>query len=465
MEKMNLKFALAAACLMTTTLADAQMLKVVFNDFEANDDNVGVYYSPEGSLMATKSAKMTWNADGSLSCDVEETDRNTDVIIYVGKDLTFGAHLVPGKTSTMTLAKDKDGNLKADFEGEEKAVCYAVSKMAQTYDIQYYFPMEGAVPPFEENYAKLNKRYAESKNLIKSIKDKDVRAYYTKFNEYCYKFLVSRLKMEDLREKGGRLADDSLYQALTKDVDINDDLTINSYLSMIMIDAYHTLELPYEKDMGDYCRETMQICDKYVTNPRLRKSIVEEVGTYYFSYGKDTGNSRQFYKEACEWAGADSVYLKRYEAVLDSKEKTKAGSKAFDVTLTDAEGKSVQLLDLVKGKFAYIDVWATWCGPCKKEIPFFAKLAEKYDGKNDIMFVSISVDENVEAWKNMIGEEKPSWVQYNVNGETNKTFSEQWGITGIPRFLMIDKQGNIYNANAPRPSSQQAEEILQSIME
>lgn len=459
----NLRTIIAAACLVWTSMADAQMLKVVFKDYKATADDVDINYSPEGSVLNTKRAKYTWNEDGTISCDVEETDRNTDVVIYAGDSDTFGAHLVPGKTVTMTISKDKDGNSRADFEGEEKATCYAVNSMAKGNDIAYFFPMNGKVPPYEENSAKLEKIYNNSKSLIKAIKDKKKRAHYAEYNEYCHKFMAVRLKMEDVREKGGKLIEDPLYQEMTKGVDINSDMAFNSYLSILMMDAYHTMQMPFGTDMGEYCRETMQICDKYITNPRLRKHIVQDLGTQYFSYGDDSGDYRKFYKDACEWAGADSIYLKQYEKVMESWEKTKSGSKAYDITLTDAEGKTVQLLDLVKGKFAYIDIWATWCGPCKKEIPNFAKLAEKYDGKNDIMFVSISVDENVDAWKKMIGEEKPSWAQYNVNGETSKEFSAQWGITGIPRFLMIDKNGNIYSADAPRPSSEKAEEVLESM--
>lgn len=454
----------ASVCLMCVSLADAQMLKCQFKDYKGNADNVAVYYSPDGSILASAPVRMNWNEDGSFGCDLPDGAKYTDVTIYAGDNDTFGAHLVPGKTVTMTISKDKDGNLKADFEGEAKAISYAVSKMADTYSISRYFPMGGSIPPYAENSAKLDKSYAESKALIKAIKDKKERAAYAEYNDYCYKFMAIRLKLEEINNNGeGRLFEDLLYKELTKGVDINSALAYRSYLSMLMFDAYHTIKMPFGTDMGDYCRESMQICDKYITNPELRKHIIQEVGTHYFSYGDDSGDYRKFYKDACEWAGADSIYFKQYEKVMESWEKTKAGSKAYDITLTDAEGKTVQLLDLVKGKFAYIDIWATWCGPCKKEIPNFAKLAEKYDGKNDIMFISISVDENVDAWKKMIGEEKPSWAQYNVSGETNKEFSAQWGITGIPRFLMIDKNGNIYSADAPRPSSEKAEEVLESM--
>ncbi len=61
-------------------------------------------------------------------------------------------------------------------------------------------------------------------------------------------------------------------------------------------------------------------------------------------------------------------------------------------------------LDDLKGKYVYIDVWATWCGPCKREIPYLKEITKKYDGKN-ITFVSMSIDkkEAYDAWRKMVG--------------------------------------------------------------
>lgn len=115
------------------------------------------------------------------------------------------------------------------------------------------------------------------------------------------------------------------------------------------------------------------------------------------------------------------------------------------------KGGTTSLVDL-KGKYVYLDIWATWCGPCKKEIPFLKELEGKYHGKN-IEFVSISIDRlnKHEAWKNMVKNEALTGVQLFA-GE-DQSFMQEYQITGIPRFILVDPQGNIVNANAPRPSS------------
>ena len=104
-----------------------------------------------------------------------------------------------------------------------------------------------------------------------------------------------------------------------------------------------------------------------------------------------------------------------------------------------------------KGKYVYIDVWATWCGPCKQQIPYLQALEEKYHGKN-IEFVSISIDQpNVkDKWKQMIADKNMGGVQLFADGD--QAFATAYQISGIPRFILIDPEGNIVEANAPRPS-------------
>ncbi len=127
------------------------------------------------------------------------------------------------------------------------------------------------------------------------------------------------------------------------------------------------------------------------------------------------------------------------------------------------KGGTTSLSDF-KGKYVYVDVWATWCGPCKAEIPFMKKVEEKYHGKN-IAFVSVSVDkQNKKAdWKKMIEDKKMAGVQLIADKDWSSSFVQKYGIRGIPRFILIDPQGNIVNANAPRPSSNELIKLFDSL--
>ena len=129
----------------------------------------------------------------------------------------------------------------------------------------------------------------------------------------------------------------------------------------------------------------------------------------------------------------------------------------------DQNGNNVSLDDL-KGKYVYVDVWATWCGPCKKEIPFLKEMDEAYKGKN-IAFVSLSIDkmEHKDKWLKMIEDEDLGGIQILADQDWNSDFVTAYNIKGIPRFILIDKEGNIVNSNAPRPSDPNLKEVLNAL--
>ena len=123
------------------------------------------------------------------------------------------------------------------------------------------------------------------------------------------------------------------------------------------------------------------------------------------------------------------------------------GRPAVDIELETAEGDKLRLSDL-EGKTMYIDLWATWCGPCKYESPFFNDLAAKYEGK-DILFVKISTDKKKSDWLKSLEQGNSNILQYISN---DLRLSSEWAVFYIPRFILIDKDFNIIDAYAKRPS-------------
>lgn len=122
-------------------------------------------------------------------------------------------------------------------------------------------------------------------------------------------------------------------------------------------------------------------------------------------------------------------------------------------------------LDDLKGKYVYIDVWATWCGPCLREIPSLKEIEEEYRGKN-IQFVSISIDEpkDYEKWRAMVTEKSLVGIQLMADNNWESKFVKEYGILGIPRFILLDPKGNIVNADAPRPSDLKLKEVFDSLL-
>ena len=128
------------------------------------------------------------------------------------------------------------------------------------------------------------------------------------------------------------------------------------------------------------------------------------------------------------------------------------------------DGKKTKLEDL-RGKYVYIDVWATWCGPCRGEIPFLAKVEEKYKEKN-IAFVSISVDEDkdFDKWKKFVSDKQLGGIQLFADKNWNSEFITALGINSIPRFILIDPKGVVVNSDADRPSDPKLQEKLDSLL-
>ncbi|NUY80400.1 TlpA family protein disulfide reductase [Flavobacterium sp. MAH-1] len=110
-------------------------------------------------------------------------------------------------------------------------------------------------------------------------------------------------------------------------------------------------------------------------------------------------------------------------------------------------------LSALKGKYVYIDTWATWCGPCRQEIPHLAKVEEKYHGKN-IEFVSVSIDaqKDHDKWKKFVDDKKLGGVQVMADKDWNSDWAKAYGIQSIPRFILIGPDGKIIDSDAPRPS-------------
>ncbi|MDX9705315.1 MAG: TlpA disulfide reductase family protein [Weeksellaceae bacterium] len=122
---------------------------------------------------------------------------------------------------------------------------------------------------------------------------------------------------------------------------------------------------------------------------------------------------------------------------------------APEFTFESIDGKKVNLKDF-KGKYVYVDVWATWCRPCLEQLPAMKEMEEKYRD-TDIEFLSISVDKerDKEKWQRMVKNQDMKGVQLYAGGSS--TFHRDYQIKTIPRFLLIGKDGELLNDNAPRP--------------
>lgn len=131
--------------------------------------------------------------------------------------------------------------------------------------------------------------------------------------------------------------------------------------------------------------------------------------------------------------------------------------------LTAGDNKEIRLesvLEEHKGKLVVIDLWASWCLPCLKEIPHFNQLINRYT-EDQVVFISISLDKYTASWREAIAKHSLQTVHnYLLLNAMRATFTRQYKINEIPRYMLIGKDGRMVNDNAPGPSD---ESLLASI--
>jgi thiol-disulfide isomerase/thioredoxin len=150
----------------------------------------------------------------------------------------------------------------------------------------------------------------------------------------------------------------------------------------------------------------------------------------------------------------------RYESVNNTKPEMAAPSFNYE----NFKGGTTSLKDL-KGKLVYVEVWATWCGPCIKEMPALTQLIKDFKGQ-DIEFISISVDSknDYEKWRKMVPEKNVGGMQLFADKGLKSDFMKAFSVGLIPRSILLDKQGKIITHKAPRPSATNTKSYLDSLL-
>jgi len=122
-------------------------------------------------------------------------------------------------------------------------------------------------------------------------------------------------------------------------------------------------------------------------------------------------------------------------------------------SLEDASNKVVDFKDITtKSKATYIDFWASWCGPCKGEMPASQALREEYAAKG-VNFVYISLDEDKADWTSANRNfALPDGHSFILPNPANSEIITKFNISSIPRYVLMDANGSVVDDNAPRPS-------------
>jgi thiol-disulfide isomerase/thioredoxin len=157
------------------------------------------------------------------------------------------------------------------------------------------------------------------------------------------------------------------------------------------------------------------------------------------------------------------ISVERNQQLISLKQKYNhllPGNPAPHLQGVNAEGKLITLKDL-KGKVIFIDVWGTGCPPCIEAIPHVMELRNKLQENKEVEFVFLSGDKEDE-WKQFL-KAHPTFkgTHLRSRGEEDSRYEENWKINGIPRYILIDKQGNIIDAFARNNSYEKLAEMIE----
>lgn len=379
--------------------------------------------------------------------------------VVVGSKNRFPIFLLPGDTMFMSVDV-------AQFGATQK-----FSGNASIYN-NYITEYTNSSNEFQKNiYTQFSKPEEEAVKLMDSLRDNHLAALESlknansDLNPYFIKMEKARILYEwalwyniypmyfRYLNKTESFQTTPEYDSYLGAVDINDSSLLSLGIYQSFLDTYVGKEMEnYYKDdelraaNPSTIKYRLELIDRLFTNNAVKQVLAYKAVMDYVSYDgiKDYDLYFDYFKTICPNEG----FQKIVNGVLDKWQHLKKGMPAYNFSFVNMDGKEVTMADF-KGKYVYVDVWATWCNPCLGEIPSLKKMEEEFKGKN-IAFVSISVDQTQDPWRAMVVNDTLKGVQLWA-GQA-KEFSEFYKITGIPRFMLFDQEGNILEASATRPS-------------
>lgn len=248
----------------------------------------------------------------------------------------------------------------------------------------------------------------KTKNLDATVDGGDDQEIFTKLTSMYMSKVISNLGMglALAQYKDDEKMRDSLTRAFTYM-----DQELEKGIRNKIDSASHTMGMPY-----------------FVTTTLLSEYPVDTLRTIY---------SRLTPKVKASSAG------KKFESALAQLSMVSVGGQAPDIKLKGPDGKEVSLSSL-RGHIVLLDFWATWCGPCLRELPNVKKIYDLYHSKGlEILGVSLDDEKDAEKWKQMIKDREMSWHHGSSLMGWDCPVAKTYNVTAIPRMYIIDKDGKI----------------------
>jgi peroxiredoxin len=305
---------------------------------------------------------------------------------------------------------------------------------------------------------------ANNQYFEKIMKGKQTTPAFIEFIKASILYRGADLKLTILERQ--KSVKDSKYYSFLKNLIIENDnyldlyqWFLDSYLSMQTNKSYAKLDSIKKLSPDASLDERLKVIEGFKNNnvreyllastidSRLQENGFKHFDTYYNYFKKN--NSNPNYSE---------LLRKEYE----KKQLLAPGKPAPQFTLVDVDGNKVSLSDF-KGKYVFIDFWQTLCSRSARELPHYLKLYSDYKTEN-IVFVSISANEDETVWRNYVKEKKNVGISLIAEKHFSSEVFKAYQVYGTPFFVIVDKEGNIIDPAAAKPSSKEIRETFDQLL-
>ncbi len=247
------------------------------------------------------------------------------------------------------------------------------------------------------------------------------------------------------------------YPDFYEGLDLNNTELMQTFRYKDIIEKYVSSLVTGAENYSDNS-DFFVLFQKELANSNLKPEIKDRLGLenseYGFTYAKDKDLYYKTYMSFVVNEDYKNRFQKRYNKI-----KMEKGNPSPNFSFTDSNEKKYSL-DTFKGQYIYIDIWASWCSPCIAQIPHLKRLEKKYKGK--VSFVSIAWNDNKENWKSALTKFKLKGNQLYAPDKKGDFF-QFYNVTSIPRFILLDREGNIIESNAKQPSDKSLDEQLNAL--
>ena len=447
----RLKFLSLSLLLMTATVAVAQntiikgsFKKAGIQNIMANEIYVG---KAENGNFKQVLANILKPEDYAFQFGVDNTTGIFDQIVFIGAQ----GELYPlyvGKNENIEINVERGkGVLSGKIGKENEVLAKWITIMTPLRQLVY--TTEGRGKPAEQFHQAITKATAEADALLKNVNtgnrqfDKDVKQVLR------YMTMLDVLHMFDQGISFNTHEDYPQYIQNLFSSDVFKDMSVMEYsplaFDLLMLYGFGK-HIIYNNQMGG----SAEFVTEDISCPELRSTFIINAIECGMIWDLKTFDEQH---------GAEVLPAQRekYELLKRRTLVNNEGEDWIDFTYPDAKGKMHSLSDY-KGKVVVVDVWATWCAPCKAEIPHLETLEKEMKGK-DVVFISVSIDTDQAKWEQFVKEKGLGGVQlisYNKG-----VIVDDYMLDGVPRFMVFSKQGKTVSTNAPRPSTPELKAMIE----